>query len=115
MQISRRGLLTGLVALVAAPAIVRVESLMALPTRGWMEGAVASQPLGNSLLTINMITQEAVSQFINSNAFIKSMNEQYEKEFSAEYVQIGQTMRIRLPWAGPTLPCDNMGPLPCKG
>lgn len=31
MQLSRRGLLGGLVALVAAPAIVRVESLMVLP------------------------------------------------------------------------------------
>lgn len=39
MTISRRGLLSGLVGLIAAPAIVRVASLM--PVKAWMDDGVA--------------------------------------------------------------------------
>lgn len=52
---------------------------------------------GNSLLTISMITREAVRNFKNSNKFIEHINSQYDSEFAHEGAKIGQTLRIRLP------------------
>lgn len=93
MQLSRRGLLGGLVALVAAPAIVRVESLMALPAPAkiitpepilWLIGEPSVERIsgGNGLWTIDQITREAVSLFRNSNAFIRSLDMQYDEQFA---------------------------------
>jgi hypothetical protein len=36
---------------------------------------------GNSLLTISMITREAIELFVNTNAFIKNLDRQYDGEF----------------------------------
>lgn len=36
----------------------------------------------NNLLTINEITREAVRLFQNSNAFIRHLDQQYEKDFA---------------------------------
>lgn len=97
---SRRTLITGLVALVAAPAIVKVASLMPVNA--------ALQP-GNNLLTLDMITREAVRRFKNSNLFIRSMDaqfaedrafyegEQWDKGFVADGAKIGSQLRVRLP------------------
>lgn len=106
MQTSRRGFLGGLLAVVSAPAIVRVESLMGLPDHGkllvpetgilWL--ARDKELLRkNSLLIINMITREAVQLFKNSNAFIQSLDAQYEHEFAADNARIGGQLRIRYP------------------
>lgn len=100
MNLTRRALLTGLVAFAAAPAIVRAESLMPVRTEiirpsvgkflrirlpndfiisdGPGLGLTSS---GNSLLSINLITREAVRLFQNSNAFIQFINRDFEREF----------------------------------
>lgn len=53
--------------------------------------------MANSILTINMITREAVRLFKNSNAFIKNIDTQYDDSFAKVGAKIGQTIRIRLP------------------
>lgn len=52
---------------------------------------------GNSLLTIDMITAEAVMLFKNSNLFIMNMDTQYDGSFAVDGAKIGSTLRIRLP------------------
>lgn len=51
----------------------------------------------NSLLTISMITREALRLFINSNAFLKNVDRQYDDQFAVVGAKIGDTLRIRLP------------------
>lgn len=51
----------------------------------------------NSLLTIDMITKEAVRLFKNSNAFLQQIDRQYDSQFAREGAKIGDTLRIRLP------------------
>jgi len=52
---------------------------------------------GNVLLTIDMITAEAVRLFKNSNLFIMNMDTQYDPAFAVDGAKIGSTLRIRLP------------------
>ena len=52
---------------------------------------------GNSLLTIDMITAEAVRLFKNSNLFIMNMDTQYDPAFAIDGAKIGSALRIRLP------------------
>ena len=52
---------------------------------------------GNTLLTIDMITREAVRLFKNSNLFIMNMDTQYDGSFAVDGAKIGQILRIRLP------------------
>lgn len=51
----------------------------------------------NTLLTINMITREAVDLFRNSNAFIQALDRQYDDQFANSGWKIGNALRIRLP------------------
>lgn len=51
----------------------------------------------NTLLTIDMITREAVRLFVNSNKFIQNINRQYDDQFAVVGAKIGDTLRIRLP------------------
>src|ERR1700742_1956498 len=53
--------------------------------------------MANSLLTINMITREAVALWKNTNAFIQNIDVQYDDSFAATGAKIGTTLRIRLP------------------
>jgi hypothetical protein len=53
--------------------------------------------MANSLLTINMITREAIRLFINTNAFIQNIDRQYDDQFAVTGAKIGTTLRIRLP------------------
>lgn len=53
--------------------------------------------MANSLLTINMITREAVRLWKNSNAFIQNVDMQYDDSFAVAGAKIGSTLRIRLP------------------
>jgi hypothetical protein len=53
--------------------------------------------MANSLLTINMITREAVRLWKNSNAFIQNVDMQYDSSFAVAGAKIGSTLRIRLP------------------
>lgn len=52
---------------------------------------------GNTYLTIDMITAEAVMLFKNSNLFIMNMDTQYDDQFAVDGAKIGDTLRIRLP------------------
>lgn len=53
--------------------------------------------MANSLLTINQITRKALALFRNSNAFLQSVDRQYDDQFAREGAKIGSTLRIRLP------------------
>jgi hypothetical protein len=44
-----------------------------------------------------MITREAIEIFVNSNAFIKNIDKQFDEEFGRGGAKIGNTLRIRLP------------------
>jgi hypothetical protein len=44
-----------------------------------------------------MITREALRLFRNSNAFLKSINTEYDDSFARSGAKIGNTLRIRLP------------------
>ena len=37
--------------------------------------------MANEILTISMITREAIELFVNSNAFIKNIDRQFDDEF----------------------------------
>ena len=50
-----------------------------------------------SILTINMITREAVRLFKNSNLFIQNIDTQYDSAFAVDGAKIGTALRIRLP------------------
>lgn len=53
--------------------------------------------MSNQLLTISMITKEAVMVFKNSNAFMQNIDTQYDGSFGVDGAKIGDTLRIRLP------------------
>lgn len=53
--------------------------------------------MSNSLLTINMITREAVELWKNTNAFIQNIDKQYDDQFAKHGAKIGTSLRIRLP------------------
>jgi hypothetical protein len=53
--------------------------------------------MANSLLTINQITRKALALFRNSNAFLQSIDRQYDDQFAQAGGKIGTTLRIRLP------------------
>lgn len=53
--------------------------------------------MANSLLTIDMITREAVRLWKNSNAFIQNVDMQYDNSFAQGGAKIGDSLRIRLP------------------
>jgi hypothetical protein len=51
----------------------------------------------NALLTIDMITREAVRLFRNSNWFLRTIGRQYDDEFARAGAKIGSHLRIRMP------------------
>ncbi len=53
--------------------------------------------MANNLLTISMITREAIELFVNSNMFIRNIDRQYDAEFGKGSAKIGSQLRIRLP------------------
>lgn len=52
---------------------------------------------GNTLLTIDMVTKEAVMLFKNSNAFMQNIDTQYDDSFGVVGAKIGSSLRVRLP------------------
>ena len=80
-MISRRGIIGGLLGLVASPAIVHAASIMPV------KAAPLYVPPKNTLLTLNMITREsiireAIRLWKNSNAFMQNIDMQYENAFA---------------------------------
>ena len=53
--------------------------------------------MANTLLTINMITREAVRLWKNTNAFLQNVDMQYDDSFAVSGAKIGSSLRIRLP------------------
>lgn len=53
--------------------------------------------MANQLLTINLITREAVRLWKNSNAFMQNVDMQYDDSFAVSGAKIGSSLRIRLP------------------
>lgn len=53
--------------------------------------------MANNLLTIDLITREAVRLWKNSNAFLQNVDMQYDESFAVSGAKIGSTLRIRLP------------------
>jgi hypothetical protein len=53
--------------------------------------------MANTLLTINMITREAVRLWKNTNAFLQNVDMQYDPSFAVQGAKIGANLRIRLP------------------
>ena len=53
--------------------------------------------MANSLLTIQMITREAVRLWKNTNAFMRNLDTQYDDQYAREGAKIGSSLRIRLP------------------
>jgi hypothetical protein len=90
---TRRGFLRSLGAVLATPALApvtaKIVALLPEPAVAWGQR--------NGLLTLNMITKEAVVLFRNSNAFINKMNAQFEEVFGENGPLIGEQLRIRLP------------------
>lgn len=53
--------------------------------------------MSNSLLTLGGITREAVRLWKNSNAFVQSIDHQYDDSYARQGAKIGSQLRIRLP------------------
>lgn len=53
--------------------------------------------MANSLLTLGGITREAVRLWKNSNAFLQSIDRQYDDAYAVAGAKIGSQLRIRLP------------------
>lgn len=53
--------------------------------------------MANTLLTINMITREAIRLWKNTNAFLQEIDCQYDDQFAQTGAKIGDSLRIRLP------------------
>jgi len=53
--------------------------------------------MANSILTISMITREAIRLWKNTNSFIQHVDHQYDDSFAMTGAKIGTALRIRLP------------------
>lgn len=116
-MIERRSILKALVALVAAPAIVKVGSLMKVaPTetlRGiefpderweydpvldkWTQYNGYNYYAGGRGGGKSLAMREARGLWHNSNVFIRNIDRQYDHQFAMEGAKIGDVLRIRLP------------------
>lgn len=69
---NRRGFIAGLISVFAAPAIVRIDSIMPVSSRLII-------PTNNSHLAIQLITRETIKLFKDSNLFLQNL--QYDDQF----------------------------------
>lgn len=53
--------------------------------------------MANTILTIDMITREAIRLWRNTNSFLRNIEMQYDDSFAKTGAKIGDTLRIRLP------------------
>lgn len=53
--------------------------------------------MGNTLLTIDMVTQEALRVLHQKLKFIKTINREYDDQYAKDGAKIGSTLRIRKP------------------
>lgn len=88
-MISRRSLFRGLGAILAAPAVAKVASLIP-PVE-----AVRMRSL--DYLKAQHITRDAIRLWSQSNSFLYIVNNQFDEEFGKSGAKVGSTLRIRLP------------------
>jgi hypothetical protein len=103
----RRSFLGSILALAAAPAIVRADSLMRVIPRetslliedlpgivGGFESGIAQ----NTILTPTMITREALRVLHQKLSFVNSVNTRYDTSWNSAVVVNGdKTLKIRRP------------------
>lgn len=87
---NRRGFLGSILALGAAPAIVRADSLMRLVPVDTLIALDVPHVGGNRLLTLEEITREALRIARDKARFIANVNRSYE-------AARGDTIKIRMP------------------
>ena len=88
----RRGFLHGILALGVAPAIVRIGNLMPVKSIILPSTEEVIVIAGNTLLSIDMITREALQILHKNIGFFGVINKSYEEDFSK-----GDTIRIIRP------------------
>lgn len=88
MELSRRSLFRGLASVLAAPAVAKVASLV--------PAVEVARARAFNYLTLQQITRESVMLFANSNAFIQSLQTQWDDE-CGKGEKVGSQLRIRLP------------------
>lgn len=91
-MMNRRGFLGSMLALCAAPAIVRASSLMKIAP-GFEELESGIVVPGNQLLTIEMITNEALRMFMVQHAALNARVKGNRITFDRP-IQIGDTFSI---------------------
>jgi hypothetical protein len=66
--------------------------------------------MANQILTISMITREALRVLVNNLSFTKGVNRQYDDQFAVKGAKIGSTLNIRKParYVGRTGPTINI-------
>lgn len=84
-MLNRRSFFRGLGAVLAAPAVARVTQLIPALDRARL-----------NYLSLAQITRESIRLFVNTNAFIANIGEQYQAQFEGE-AKVGSQLRIRLP------------------
>ncbi len=68
--------------------------------------------MANQILTISMITREALRVLVNNLSFTKGVNRQYDDQFAVKGAKIGSTLNIRKPAryigrSGPTISIES--------
>jgi P22 coat protein - gene protein 5 len=53
--------------------------------------------MANNILTLNVITREAIQLWKNTNAFLQNVDQQYDNQFAQTGAKAGTQIRIRLP------------------
>lgn len=78
--------------------LVALVATYALSTIHWGEAVAAgASQAGSTLLTISMITKEALRILENNLAFTKRVNRQYDDKFAVEGAKIGYVVNARKP------------------
>jgi hypothetical protein len=76
----------------AAPAVVRASSLMPIWVPREIGPLLVTQTMDGTILSIEMITQEALRILHAKTAFVNTINRQYDAAFKQ-----GDVLRIRVP------------------
>jgi len=53
--------------------------------------------MSNTILTLSVITREAIELWKNTNAFLQNVDQQYDNQFAQTGAKAGTQIRIRLP------------------
>lgn len=93
---NRRGFLGAILAAGAAPAIIRAESLMRV-TGIIVPTTAEVVTYGNSLLSIEMITAEALRVLEKNLKFAHAVNRSYNDQFTRAAAEIGDRIKVRTP------------------